>query len=62
MNANVDPDLCTGCGICIDVCPAVFEMPDDLAITKVAVVPEDVEDDCREAAEQCPVDAIEIRE
>jgi ferredoxin len=62
MKANVDHDLCTGCGICIDVCPDVFEMPDDLAITKVEVVPEDVEDDCREAAEQCPVDAIEVQE
>ncbi len=37
-------------------------MPDDLAITKVEVVPEDAEEDCREAAEQCPVDAIEVQE
>lgn len=60
MKAKVDPDLCTGCGVCIDLCPAVFEMPDDLAVVTVSLVPEAVEDDCREACDQCPVEAIEI--
>ncbi|MBN1320939.1 MAG: 4Fe-4S binding protein, partial [Thermoleophilia bacterium] len=23
---KVDPDLCTGCGICEDICPDVFEV------------------------------------
>jgi ferredoxin len=26
---KVDPDLCTGCGICEDICPDVFEVADD---------------------------------
>ncbi len=32
---KVDPDLCTGCGICEDVCPDVFEVGDD-GISRVA--------------------------
>jgi ferredoxin len=60
MKASVDKDTCIGCGICFDICPSVFEMDDDKAITKVDVVPEGDEDAAREAAESCPVEAIEI--
>ena len=63
MRAVVDKDLCTGCQLCTEVCPDVFEMgEDDLAEAKVNPVPSDAEDDCREAAEQCPVEAIQIEE
>ena len=60
MKAKVDPDLCTGCELCVQTCPEVFEMEDDLAIAKVDEVPSDAEETCREAAEECPVDAIII--
>ena len=61
MKATVDQDLCTGCGLCPDTCPDVFELGDEgLAHTKVDAVPEDAADSCREAAEGCPVDAITI--
>lgn len=62
MKAKVDPELCTGCGLCAETCPEVFEVPDDLAIVQVDVVPADAEDTCREAAEECPVEAITIVE
>ena len=62
MKANVDPDLCTGCGVCIDICPEVFEMSDDLAVVRIDPVPKEAEVDCRDAAEQCPVEAIEVEE
>jgi ferredoxin len=63
MKASVDKSLCLGCGICVDVCPEVFEMGDDnLAVAKVAEVPVEAEDRCREAAEQCPETAIQIEE
>jgi ferredoxin len=29
MKAIVDKDLCIGCGLCVDVCPEVFEMNAD---------------------------------
>jgi len=60
MKAAVDPDLCTGCELCVDTCPEVFEMDDDIAKVKVDVVPEDAEDAAKESAESCPAEAIII--
>jgi len=60
MKATVDEDLCTGCGLCADVSPDVFEMEDDVAKVIANPVPEDAEDDTTEAAESCPVEAIEL--
>jgi len=60
MKAVVDPDLCTGCGLCVDVCPEVFEMEGEIAIVIVDEVPEDAEDTAREAVESCPVEAITL--
>jgi len=58
MSPVVDQDLCTGCGLCPDICPEVFEMDGDKARTKTDVVPSGAEEKVREAAESCPVDAI----
>lgn len=60
MKAFVDPDLCTGCGLCVDSCPAVFEMNDAIAKVCVEEVPEEATQACREAADNCPVEAIRI--
>jgi ferredoxin len=63
MKAIVDRDLCIGCGLCADACPEVFEMDDEnKAQAKVNPVPPEVEGSCREAADQCPVTAINIEE
>jgi len=62
MKATVDPDLCTGCELCVDTCPEVFEMDDDVAKVIVDTVPEDSEDCAREAADDCPAEAISIEE
>ncbi len=55
-------DECTACGICEDICPEVFEVEDDKAKVKLDPVPEEFHDACREAAEDCPSEAIEITE
>ena len=60
MKVKVDEDLCTGCNLCVDTCPEVFEMGETVAVVKVDVVPVELEDKAREAAEGCPVEAIEV--
>ncbi|MEK7396029.1 MAG: ferredoxin [Candidatus Poribacteria bacterium] len=62
MKVKVDRDLCTGCELCIDTCPDVFEMDDDLAKEKMSKVPVDLEDCAKEAAEGCPVEAISVED
>ncbi len=62
MKTAVDPDLCTGCELCVDTVPDVYEMEDDLAVVKVDTVPEDLEDDVRDAADSCPAEAISVEE
>lgn len=60
MKAFVDEELCTGCGLCVDTCPSVFEMKEDKAIVKVNPVPDDSIDCSKEAASNCPVEAIKV--
>ncbi len=60
MNAVVDADACTGCELCVDTCPEVFEMADGIAVAKPGEVPAEAQDSCREAADCCPVEAIGI--
>ncbi len=60
MTVKVDKETCTGCGLCADSCPEVFEMEDDTVKVKVSTVPQDAEKSAREAANDCPVEAISI--
>ena len=62
MKAKIDADLCTACEVCVDTCPEVFEMGDDVAVVIVDEVPEDAIDTCKEAAEDCPSEAIIIED
>ncbi len=62
MQAFVDADICSGCGLCVDTCPEVFEIEGEVAVVKDDEVPEEARDSCVEAAESCPVGAITIDE
>ena len=62
MIAIVDEETCTGCGLCADTCPEVFELVDDLAKVIADPVPDDVEEACRDAADECPVEAISLED
>ncbi|MCF7916387.1 MAG: ferredoxin [Candidatus Omnitrophica bacterium] len=62
MKVKVDPEACIGCQMCVQVAPDLFEMKEDKAVAKVEEVPEDKQDECKQASEQCPVDAIPIEE
>lgn len=61
MKAIVDRDACIGCGLCVQVCEAVFELDgDSIAVVKVSPTPAEQEAACKEAAESCPTDAIKL--
>ncbi len=60
MKARVDPDICIGCTLCVQTCPQVFRMEEDKAVAYAEVVPRDLENTCRQAADECPVTAIII--
>ncbi|MCP4262499.1 MAG: ferredoxin [Planctomycetes bacterium] len=51
-------DTCTACGLCIDTCPEVFDMGDEMAIVIVDEVPAEFEEAAQQAADECPVEAI----
>ncbi len=61
MKATIDAEACTGCALCEEVCPSVFEMGDaDVAKVKGDAVPADAEETAKEAAEDCPAEAIKV--
>jgi len=62
MRVKVDDETCIGCGLCAETCPEVFEMVDDKAHAKSDEVPEEFAETCREAAEDCPVEAIQVED
>ena len=57
MKVSITED-CTACGLCVDTCPEVFEMGDEAAEVTADPVPEALEDQVTQAAEECPVEAI----
>jgi len=61
MEVYVNED-CIYCALCADLCPEVFQLADDRAIVALDEIPPEYEDCCREAAAECPSDAIEIKE
>lgn len=62
MKAQVN-DACVGCGVCAGACPDVFEMGDNnIAVVKVDPIPPQLEECTKQAAKDCPVEAIIIEE
>ncbi|OGC03860.1 4Fe-4S ferredoxin [candidate division WOR-1 bacterium RIFOXYA12_FULL_43_27] len=52
-------DGCTGCGLCEQIAPEVFEVS-DIAKVKDGVVVSQFESQIKEAADSCPVSVIKI--
>ena len=55
---DVIEDTCTSCGLCVDTCPDVFEMGQNIAQVTVGEVPPKFEEAVQLAADECPVEAI----
>lgn len=77
MKVWIDQDLCTGDGLCEEICPDVFVLLDDgLSYVKdgdqvlqypggsgsVASVPEHLGDAVLEAADECPGECIFVEQ
>lgn len=62
MRVEVDEDLCIGAMACETTCPEVFRVIGDISRVQVDVVPPELEEKCRQAAESCPVEAIKVIE
>ncbi len=60
MKVRIDPDLCTACGLCTDGVPQVFKMGKDTAEVINALVPANLESAVKDAATDCPAEAILI--
>lgn len=58
MSIKVNHDLCIGCGTCEVLCPNVFKMN---AEGKADVISQEENGCAKNAAESCPVQAIEIK-
>lgn len=63
MKAKVVENLCIGCGACMALVPDYFELSDEgVAYAKDDVVKEDLEEDVKTAADNCPTGAIAVEE
>jgi len=61
MKTRINKDACIGCGACNVIAEGIFEMDDDgLAKATTSEVPEDQEENVKDASESCPTGAIEI--
>ncbi len=62
MKVRIDQDACTGCEVCPDLVPDVFEMDGDVARVKTEDVPQNLEGAVQDAADECPAECIIVEE
>ena len=61
MHALVEQKTCIRCGLCPNLCPAVFSIEEGESAQAITdPVPEEFRLLAQEAANSCPVDAIRI--
>ncbi len=62
MTVKVIKDKCIGCGLCASIAPEVFELGDDgFSHVKNPNGDKKYPKEVKEAADSCPVKAIEIK-
>jgi ferredoxin len=60
MEARIDEDLCTGCGLCEETCPDIFKLNEEKDVAEIIKTDFDnYDEECiQEAVENCPSEAI----
>ena len=59
MTAYVNEN-CIGCGMCVSICPEVFSLTDENVAYANGEILTELEESVQEAADNCPVNAIEV--
>lgn len=61
LKASVNKNACIGCGICIDICPSVFEFdPQAISEASTIMVNPSVANSAKKASDACPTSAISL--
>lgn len=55
---KVDKNTCIGCGLCAGLCPETFQLDMD---GKSEAISQEITPCAKEAAKQCPVNAITVK-
>ena len=59
MKVAVDEERCRGHGMCLTLCPEVFQLTDDgYAVATSAMIPAHLEKAASDAVDNCPEQAI----
>ena len=62
MKAIVDREACIACGVCVDICPEVFQMDGDGKSEVQADPADDYRGGVEQAAGDCPAEAISMED
>ncbi len=62
IKVKVNTLKCLGCGMCVNLCPNVFELKNGKSSVKEKANLEKNKECIKEAENNCPVEAIEIKE
>ncbi len=61
MEARVNKDGCISCGICVSICPDVFQFDANGAAESIVdSIPNNKLSEAEEARDSCPVNVIDI--
>ncbi|SFB03498.1 ferredoxin [Acetitomaculum ruminis DSM 5522] len=61
MEFDIKKELCLGCGLCVSICPEVFDMDEESKAHTISKVNRFTYEEADEAMDRCPGKAIYIK-
>lgn len=55
---EVDDEICIGCGLCVEICPEIFNLNSEGKAESINAVEDSEELSTEEAINSCPTEAI----